>query len=105
MILQTTDETERLLINFVKAIYLQDDFKLARIQSAYGTEFENTPIDVFCSENGIQHHFSALRTPQQNGVVETKNQTLVDIDRTMSIHSVHAMNIWAEAVNIACYIT
>ena len=38
---------------------------------------------MFCTENRIDHNFFAPRTPQQKGVVERKNRTLVDIARTM----------------------
>ncbi|KAH0682508.1 hypothetical protein KY290_023330 [Solanum tuberosum] len=55
--------------------------------------------------NGIHHNFSAPRTLQQNGVVERKNRTLIDIARTMLIESNLPQNFWAEVVNIACYVT
>ncbi|KAH0719582.1 hypothetical protein KY285_015613 [Solanum tuberosum] len=91
------DETAGLLITFAKAIQLKVNCKIASIKSDHGTEFENSQIEGFCSENGINHNFSAPRTPQQNGVVERKNITLVDIARTMQIDSGVAMNFWAEA--------
>ena len=55
-------------------------------------------------ENGTSHNFSAPRTPQQNGVVERKNRTLVNIARTIIIESNHPQNFSAEAVNIACHV-
>ncbi|XP_015158487.1 uncharacterized protein [Solanum tuberosum] len=78
-----------------------DDFS----RSDHGTKFENSQIEGFCAENGINHNFSAPRTPQQNGVVERKNRTLVDNARTMLIDSGLAMNFSAEAVNTTCYVT
>ncbi|WMV14570.1 hypothetical protein MTR67_007955 [Solanum verrucosum] len=69
--------------------------------SDHGTEFENSQIEGFCGENGMNHNFSAPRTPQQNGVVKRKNRTLVDIARTMMIDSGLAMNFWAEKTFIA----
>lgn len=62
-------------------------------------------MDTFCAENGIYHNFSAPRTPQQNGVVERKNRTLVNIARTIFIDSKLPKNFWAEAVNTACHVT
>ncbi|XP_070008258.1 uncharacterized protein [Nicotiana sylvestris] len=44
------------------------------------------------------------RTPQQNGVVERKNRTLEEMERTMLIDCGIAKNFWAEAVNTACYL-
>src|SRR5262249_21872120 len=58
----------------------------------------------FCDDNGISHQFSAPRTPQQNGVVERKNRTLIDMARTMLCESNLPRYFWAEAVNTACYI-
>lgn len=54
------------------------------VRSDHGTEFENARFLEFCSSNGIDHNFSAPRTPQQN-VVERKNRTLEDMARTMMI--------------------
>ncbi|XP_069143555.1 uncharacterized protein [Solanum lycopersicum] len=53
------------------------------IRSDHGLEFENSQFLQFCTTNGIEHNFSAPRTPQQNGVVERKNRTLEDIARTI----------------------
>ena len=57
----------------------------------------------FCEENGIEHEFSAARTPQQNGVVERKNRTLIEAARTMLEESKLPTYFWAEAVNTACF--
>ncbi|GJY86651.1 integrase, catalytic region, zinc finger, CCHC-type containing protein [Tanacetum coccineum] len=52
---------------------------------------------------GIFHQKSVPRTPQQNGVVERRNRTLVEAARTMLIFSKALMFLWAEAVATACY--
>ena len=46
-------------------------------------EFKNANVDTFLDEEGISHEFSATYTPQQNGVVERKNRTLIEMARTM----------------------
>ena len=66
-------------------------------RSDHGTEFENSSFIDYCNEHGIDHNFSALRTPQQNGVVERKNRTLEDMTRTMLIASGLARKFWAKA--------
>jgi transposase InsO family protein len=53
------------------------------IRSDNRTEFRNASFDQFCLEHGVDHQFSALHVPQQNGVVEQKNRTLVEMARTM----------------------
>jgi hypothetical protein len=49
------------------------------------------------------HQFSAPYTPQQNGVVERKNQTLIEMARTMLNEFKSPHNFWAEAVSTACH--
>ncbi|GKA21955.1 retrovirus-related pol polyprotein from transposon TNT 1-94, partial [Tanacetum coccineum] len=52
---------------------------------------------------GIRREFSVARTPQQNGVAERKNRTLIEAARTMLADSKLPTTFWAEAVNTACY--
>ncbi|GJU37458.1 retrovirus-related pol polyprotein from transposon TNT 1-94 [Tanacetum coccineum] len=52
---------------------------------------------------GISHQTSSVRTPQQNGVVERRNRTLVEAARTMLIFSFAPLFLWAEAIATACY--
>ncbi|CAL2227891.1 unnamed protein product [Prunus armeniaca] len=54
---------------------------------------------------GIKHKFSARIIPQQNGVVERKNRVLVEMARVMLSSKNLAKHFWAEAVNMACYIS
>ncbi|GJS84808.1 putative ribonuclease H-like domain-containing protein [Tanacetum coccineum] len=50
-----------------------------------GTEFKNHVMDEFCREKGIKREYSVARIPQQNGVAERKNRTLIEAARTMGI--------------------
>nr|GEZ46992.1 retrovirus-related Pol polyprotein from transposon TNT 1-94 [Tanacetum cinerariifolium] len=52
---------------------------------------------------GISHQMSSVRTPQQNGVVERCNRTLVEAARTMLIFSHASLLLWAEAIATACF--
>nr|GFB69927.1 hypothetical protein [Tanacetum cinerariifolium] len=52
---------------------------------------------------GITHETFAAKTPQQNGVVERRNRTLVEAARTMLIFSLALLFLWAEAIATACY--
>nr|GEV21741.1 retrovirus-related Pol polyprotein from transposon TNT 1-94 [Tanacetum cinerariifolium] len=52
---------------------------------------------------GISHQVSSVRTPQQNGVVERRNRTLVEAARTMLIFSRAPLFLWAEAIATACF--
>jgi transposase InsO family protein len=52
--------------------------RIRKIRSDNGTEFKNSQIEGFLEEEGIKHEFPSPYTPQQNGVVERKNRTLLD---------------------------
>ncbi|GJT09131.1 putative ribonuclease H-like domain-containing protein [Tanacetum coccineum] len=67
-----------------------------------GTEFKNKEMNQFCERKCIKREFSVARTPQQNGVAERKNRTLIEDARTMLADSKLPTTIWAEAVNTAC---
>jgi hypothetical protein len=77
--------------------------RIKKIRSNNGTEFKNSQIEGFLEEEGIKHEFSSPYTPQQNGVVERKNRTLLDMARTMLDEYKTPDRLWAEAINIACY--
>jgi transposase InsO family protein len=65
---------------------LQNEFPknaMRAIRSDNGTEFKNTHFKTFCASLGLEHQFFSPYVPQQNGVVERKNQTLVEMARTM----------------------
>ena len=72
---------------FYRKIELDDKYKIFNIQSDHVGEFQNNEFDQFYRIQGINHKFSSLKTPEQNGVVERRNKTLVEIARTMLIES------------------
>ncbi|GJS72563.1 putative ribonuclease H-like domain-containing protein [Tanacetum coccineum] len=59
------------------------DKKVKIIRSDNGTEFKNKVKDDFCREKGIKREYSVARTPQQNGVAERRNRTLIEAARRM----------------------
>ncbi|GKD75751.1 ribonuclease H-like domain-containing protein [Tanacetum coccineum] len=61
-------------------------------------------MNQFCEMKGIQKESSVARTPQQNGVAERMNRTLIEATRTMLVDSKLPTTFWAEAVNTACYV-
>jgi transposase InsO family protein len=83
----------------------QNEFglRIKKIRSDNGTEFKNSQIEGFLEEEGIKHEFSSPYTPQQNGVVERENRTLLDMARTMLDEYKTSDQFWAQAVNTACY--
>ncbi|GJS56016.1 putative ribonuclease H-like domain-containing protein [Tanacetum coccineum] len=77
---------------------------LWRYSKDNGTEFKNRDMLEFCGNKGIKQEYSNARTPQQNGVAERMNKTLIEAARTMLADSLLPTTFWAEAVSTACYI-
>nr|GFD41047.1 putative ribonuclease H-like domain-containing protein [Tanacetum cinerariifolium] len=74
-----------------------------RIRTDNGTEFVNQTLRDYYEEVGISHETSVARSPQQNGVVERRNQTLIEAARTMLIYAQASLFLGAEAVATACF--
>nr|GEV62838.1 hypothetical protein [Tanacetum cinerariifolium] len=76
------------------------------IRTDNGTKFVNQTLRAYYEEVRISHQTSVACTPQQNGVVERRNHTLVEATRTMLIFLKASLFLWAEAVFAAlCYPT
>ncbi|GJV99080.1 putative ribonuclease H-like domain-containing protein [Tanacetum coccineum] len=102
--LASKDETSGILKRFITEIENQLNHKVKVTRCDNGTEFKNKEMNEFCRLKGIKREFSVARTPQQNGVTERKNRTLIEAARTMLADSILPTVFWAEAVNTACYV-
>ena len=69
-----------------------------------GGEFTSQDFNEFCKENGIKRHLTTSYTPQQNGVVERKNQTIMNMVRSMISEKKLPKTFWLEAVNWTVHI-
>ncbi|KAH9679832.1 hypothetical protein KPL71_026291 [Citrus sinensis] len=78
--------------------------KLKTLRTYNGLEYCNKLFEEFCEKNGIQRHKTVTYTPQQNGLAERMNKTLVQKVRCMLIYSKLPKTIWVEALNTACYL-
>nr|GEW05162.1 hypothetical protein [Tanacetum cinerariifolium] len=76
----TSDETSGILRKFITEI---ENLKVKIIRCDNGGYFKNKEINDFCSQKRIKREFSNARTPQQNGVAERRNMTLIEAARTM----------------------
>ncbi|KAI3681162.1 hypothetical protein L6452_35946 [Arctium lappa] len=102
--LRTKDETSGLIKSFILRIENQTNQKVKVIRSDNGTKFKNLDLNTFCEEKGIERQYSAPWTPQQNGVAERRNRTLIEAARSLLADSKLPITFWAEAVNTACYV-
>jgi len=104
LFLTSKDETFEKFLVFLKKVDKRVGHSSVCLRSDHGKEFENSSFIDYCNEYGIDHNFSAPRTPQENKVIERKSRTLEDMTRTMLIASSLSRNFWAEALNTLCYI-
>jgi transposase InsO family protein len=81
----------------------QFDFDIKKVRSDNGSELKNARIDKYCDDKGIKHEFSSKYTLEQNGIVERKNMTLIDMARSMLAEYNVSDSYWAEAINTACH--
>ncbi|GJY06016.1 putative ribonuclease H-like domain-containing protein [Tanacetum coccineum] len=102
--LATKDETSDILKSFITGVENLIDQRVKVIRCDNGSKFKNKEMNQFCERKGIKREFSVARTPQQNGVAERKNRTLIEAARTMLADSKLPTTFWAEAVNTACYV-
>jgi transposase InsO family protein len=101
--LQEKSQTQETLKRFLRQAQNEFGLRIKKIRSDNGMEFKNSQIEGFLEEEGIKHEFSSPYTPQQNGVVERKNRTLLDMVRAMLDEYTTPGQFCAEAINTACY--
>nr|GFB84245.1 hypothetical protein [Tanacetum cinerariifolium] len=101
--LRSKDEAPVVIITFLKRITVLLQSPVIIIRTDNGTEFKNHVLKVYFDSVGITHQMSSVRTPQQNGVVERRNRTLVEAARIMLIFSRAPLFLWAEAIATVCF--
>nr|GEU81554.1 hypothetical protein [Tanacetum cinerariifolium] len=97
------DEAPEVIKTFLKRITVLFQSPVIIIRTDNDTEFNNQALKEYFDSVGISHQMYYVRTPQQNGVVEQRNQTLVEAARTMLIFSRALLFLWAEAIATACF--
>ncbi|GKF26504.1 retrovirus-related pol polyprotein from transposon TNT 1-94, partial [Tanacetum coccineum] len=92
--LRSKDETLGVLIDSLvqRGLHAQ----VTTVQTDKGTEFLNKTLYVYFVKEGIRHEMLTARTPEQNGVVERRNRTLVEAARTMLSAAKVPLFFWAE---------
>jgi hypothetical protein len=76
-------ETPEIFKTFARRAQREYNSQIVKIRSDNGSEFKNMNIKDWCDKEGVKHEFSTTYTPQQNGVVEHKNKTLINLARAM----------------------
>ncbi|GJS35082.1 retrovirus-related pol polyprotein from transposon TNT 1-94 [Tanacetum coccineum] len=101
LFLRLKDEALEEIKIFLKKITVLMQAPVIIIRTKNGTKFKNQILKEYFDNFGISHQASSVRTPQQNGVIERRNRTLVEAARTMLILSRAPLFLWAEAIATA----
>ena len=102
--LRTKDEAFQKFEEWKALVENQTGQKLKCLRTDNGLEFCNHLFDKVCRDSGIKRHKTCPYTPQQNGVSERMNRTIMDKVRSMLVETGLDAEFWAEAASTAVYI-
>lgn len=102
--LKNKSETLNIFIDFKVWAENQTNRKIKKLRTDNGTEFCSKQFNDFCRINGIEHQLSNMYTPQQNGVVERYNRTVIERAKCLMFDANLEKPYWGEGVNAAVYI-
>ncbi|KAE8661751.1 hypothetical protein F3Y22_tig00113724pilonHSYRG00184 [Hibiscus syriacus] len=102
--MKTNDEVLGFFLKWKKMMETQTGRKIKCLRTDNGGEYKNDPFLKVCEEEGIVRHFTVRGTPQQNGVAERMNRTLVEKVRCMLSNAGLGKEFWAEALVYACHL-
>nr|GFA77442.1 retrovirus-related Pol polyprotein from transposon TNT 1-94 [Tanacetum cinerariifolium] len=101
--LRSKDETPEVLIDFLRLVQRGLQAQVRVVRTDKGMKSLNQTLLAYFVAEGILHQTFVARTPEQNGVVERRNHTLVETARTMLSAAKVPLFFWAEAIAIACF--
>lgn len=102
--LKSKDEAFMAFKHFKTEVEKESGRCIKVIRTDNGLEFVNKVFLKYCKDEGIVMHNTIVRSPQQNGVAERMNRTLVERTRCMLSNAGVGKELWAEAINTACYL-
>lgn len=102
--LKKKSEVADKFIHYKSQVENQWGEKIKCVRSDNGTEFVNKRFDDVCNTSGIVHQRTAPYSPQQNGLAERMNRTIMEMARCMMQHKCVEPRWWGEACNTAIYI-
>lgn len=102
--LKCKSEVFKVFKEFKTLVENQYNAKIKRFRSDNGGEFCSNEFENFFRENGIKHEKTVPKSPQQNGISERLNRTLIEKVRTMLSDAALPKSFWAEALNTAAYV-
>lgn len=103
-ILKTKDEAVIRFKEWLQMIENKSDRKVKHLRTNNGLEYFSEQFNQLCKSKGITRHKTLAETPQQNGLAERMNRTLLERVRCMLIHAGLPKTFLGEALSTACYL-
>nr|GEZ81044.1 hypothetical protein [Tanacetum cinerariifolium] len=101
--LRSKDETPEVLIDFLRLVQSGLHAQVRTVRTDKGMEFLNKTLHAYFASEGINHQTFISRTPEQNGIAERQNRTLVKAARTMLSVAKFPLFFWARAIATTCF--
>lgn len=101
VLLKTKSQAIKAIKMFLNMVFIQFDKLIKIITTDNGTEFINSQCQNLSAKRGILHQKTCAYTPQQNGVVERRHRSILNIARSLLIQSGISTEFWGEAVVMA----
>ncbi|XP_033129820.1 uncharacterized protein LOC103872873 isoform X1 [Brassica rapa] len=104
VLLKEKSESFEKFKNFRKSVTQETQTEIKTFRTDRGGEFTSHEFQHYCDKHGINRHLTAPYSPQQNGVVERRNRTLLEMTRSILKHMNLPNYLWGEAVRHATYL-
>jgi transposase InsO family protein len=104
VLLAAKDEVTMVITHFRAHVGVEAQYRVVSLWTDNSGEFMVKDFMEQCADEGIQHHLTTLYTPQQNGVVERHNQTMLGMARSMMKSTGMPNWMWGEAMLTAVFI-
>lgn len=102
--MENKSETFHKFKHFKSKVEKQIDLLIKALRTDRGDEFLSTEFIFFCEENGIHKELTTPYTPEQNGITERKNRTVVEMARSILQAKGLPNQFWVEAVATSVYL-
>ena len=80
------------------------DYQLKILRMDNGGEYKSTEFSDYLKAEGIRHEFTVPKTPEQNGLAERLNRTLIESVQSMLVDAQLQHKFWAEALSTVVYL-
>ena len=102
--LKTKAKLKKKILEWKSIVKKSSSKKIKTLRSDNGGEYTSKEFEDYLKKNGIRHKRTVPKTPEQNGVAERMNRTLVETVRAMLSDSKLSKKFWAEALSTASYV-